>query len=147
MTLRGLIIGARPVTDGRRVDKEIPVRMGGMNLKERKPKKRKTQPAGEEESESPEKKKRLHCPLRRILMVDDEGRRRSGEASLLIRTLTSARMSPSIDPSKPLPLSPSLNDPQNPPSLTPSQPLAKTSSNPNDKTSSPNTVNEWAAHK
>jgi len=52
------IVAYKTITDRRRVDQQIPVRMGGMNLKERKPKKRKVQPVGDDEEETLEKKKR-----------------------------------------------------------------------------------------
>jgi hypothetical protein len=53
---------------GRRVDQEIPVKMGGMNMKERRPKKRKPQATAEEDEEPAEKKKRYECAIMFILI-------------------------------------------------------------------------------
>jgi hypothetical protein len=77
------------LTLGRRVDQDIPVKMGGMNLKERRPKKRKPQAAAEEDEETAEKKKRFNGCIRFRLTLDDEGRRRrSGGVYPQIHTVT-----------------------------------------------------------
>jgi hypothetical protein len=74
---------------GRRVDQEIPVKMGGMNMKERRPKKRKPQATADEDEEPAEKKKRYECSIMFMLTVDDEERRRrNGGVYRQIHTVT-----------------------------------------------------------
>ena len=77
----------------RRVDKEIPVRMGGMN-REVRPKKKKVKPLLDDEEGSLGKKKRSDFVYFEVMTLDGEARRNG--ASLLIHMRTLSKTFPSI---------------------------------------------------